>query len=289
MNPASLTPKTIRVLLALLAVLAVSNVFYSYRLTTRQQNIASVVNNHGDQLQRLSKNLDQSSAAVADLENQLAATQERLASTHSEMLKAQEVSVRQQKQVLSRWNAQVSKLEQQQSASQGAIGNLTTDVASVKSGLNSVNDQMATTRSDLQRAVGDLGVQSGLIARNSSELQELRLLGERDYYEFNLSKSKRPERVGNISIALRKADQKRQRYTINVISDDRTIEKKDKTANEPVQFYQAGFRQPTEIVVNQVSKDRIAGYVAVPKKHDSRAQTSASPAPQATMTMSRSE
>jgi hypothetical protein len=118
--------------------------------------------------------------------------------------------------------------------------------------------------------VGDLGVQSDLIARNHDEIQELRLRGERDYVEFDIRKSKDPERVGSIGIALRKTDAKRQRFTINLIADDRTIEKRDRTVNEPVQFYQAGYRQTSEIVVNQIYKDRIVGYVSVPKKKEGR-------------------
>ncbi|MBI2817613.1 MAG: hypothetical protein HYX72_11810 [Acidobacteria bacterium] len=293
MNATSLSPKAIALLLALLLLLAVSNAFYSYRLTTSQQNIEFVVNSHGDQLRKLNQNLEQSSAAYSELENELAYAKERLGTAQIELRKAQQSSAhlaRQQKEVASKWGERLSKLQQEQAAAQGAIGNLSSDIAGVKTGLSSAHEQITSTRSELQRAIGDLGVQSGLIARSRADLDELRLRGERDYYEFEVAKSKRPERVGNVSIALKKTDQKRQRYSINVISDDRTIEKKDKTANEPVQFYQAGFRQPTEIVVNRIHKDRIAGYLAVPKKRDSRLQGSASSElPPSALTMSRSD
>jgi hypothetical protein len=109
-----------------------------------------------------------------------------------------------------------------------------------------------------------------LIATNRNELEQLKARGERDYFEFNLTKTKQFQRIGNISLSVKKTDTKKQRYTISVVSDDRTIEKKDKTVNEPVQFYQAGFRQPSEIVVNQIYKDRIVGYFSVPKKQEVR-------------------
>ena len=64
---------------------------------------------------------------------------------------------------------------------------------------------------------------------------------------------------------LKKTDPKKNRFTIDVIADDKTVEKKDKTINEPVQLYVGGARQPYEIVVNEVKKDTITGYVAVPK------------------------
>jgi hypothetical protein len=115
--------------------------------------------------------------------------------------------------------------------------------------------------------MGDLGVQSGLIATNRQELEELKLRGERIYVEFDLRKTSQPQKYSDASVALqlKKTDLKRQKYTINLISDDRTIEKKDKNTNEPVQFYQQGYRIPSEIVVNQIYKDRIVGYISVPK------------------------
>jgi septal ring factor EnvC (AmiA/AmiB activator) len=194
-----------------------------------------------------------------------------------ELRKAQQGSAklaRQQQATAKEWDSQLGNLKQQQAETQGTVGSLSTDVASVKSDLSSASEQISSTRSDLQRVVGDLGVQSGLIARNSSELEELRRLGERDYYEFTLGKTKRPERVGNISINLKKVDAKRQRFTLNLVADDHSIEKKDKTLNEPVQFYLAGYRQPSEIVVNQIYKDRIQGYLSVPKKKEDRSSMS---------------
>ena len=67
-------------------------------------------------------------------------------------------------------------------------------------------------------------------------------------------------------LALKKSDTKRNRFTVEVMADDKRIEKKDKTANEPVQFYVASkARQPYEIVVNQIAKDSVSGYLAKPK------------------------
>lgn len=138
------------------------------------------------------------------------------------------------------------------------VGNVKTDVASTKSELDK-------TIAELKSVKGDLGVQSGLIATNSTELSALRALGDRNYFEFNVSKTKQFQKVGNVQIQLKAVDARRNKYTIQLVADDKTVEKKDKNLNEPLQFYVAGNRQPYEIVVNQVGKDKIVGYLSTPK------------------------
>jgi len=104
-----------------------------------------------------------------------------------------------------------------------------------------------------------------LIATNAKELAALRSLGQRNYYEFRLTKSKRFQKVGSVQIQLTKTDAKKNKYTIQVIADDKRVEKKDKNTNEPVQFYMADAHQPYEIVVNEIAKNQIAGYLSAPK------------------------
>jgi hypothetical protein len=107
---------------------------------------------------------------------------------------------------------------------------------------------------------------SDQIARNSSELAQLRLKGERNFVEFDIRKKKNElQRVGDIRIELRDADEKKKKYTIRVQVDDSMLEKKDKLVNEPVQFLVGKEQSRYEIVVNKVEKDRIVGYLATPK------------------------
>jgi hypothetical protein len=138
-------------------------------------------------------------------------------------------------------------------------------VSGVKADVASTQEELRKTGSDLKTAMGDMGVMSGLIATNSKELGELRALGERNYFEFDIKKDSGPKKVGDVSLALRKADPKRNRFTVNLVADDKTVEKRDRTINEPVQFYKSGSRQPYEIVINQVKKDEVIGYLATPK------------------------
>lgn len=145
----------------------------------------------------------------------------------------------------------------------GEVGTVRTEVASTKS-------ELEKTIADLKSVKGDLGQQSGLIATNARELDALKRLGQRNYFEFKLGKTKQPQRVGDISVVLKKTDTKRNRYTLEVYADDKKTEKKDKTINEPVQFYTSKARQPYELVVNQVAKDLIVGYLSTPKEQIAR-------------------
>jgi len=176
--------------------------------------------------------------------------------------------------------AQIAAEQKAQEEHQQQIANeLNTELSQVKQTagdtdmkVDDVSKQVATTRTELQTAVsdmkrmnGDMGVMSGLIATNSQELGALKKLGDRNYFEFSLNKGKQPQKVGDVRMLVKKTDPKRSKYTIELVADDKTVEKKDKNTNEPVQFYLAGSRQPCEIVVNQVSKDRIVGYLSTPK------------------------
>jgi hypothetical protein len=145
------------------------------------------------------------------------------------------------------------------------IGALTGEVGAVKEQVAAHGKAIEETRSQLQRAIGDLGEQSGLIARNFSEVQELKKHGERDYFDFDIKKSKQFDRVGPVAIRLKGSDAKKSKFTVSLLADDKEIEKKDKTLLEPVQFYLKGKRQVNEIVVYEVNKDRVIGYLSVPK------------------------
>jgi hypothetical protein len=150
------------------------------------------------------------------------------------------------------------------------VSGVKTDVGAVRTDLSSTRSDVEKTGADLKRAIGDMGVMSGLIATNSKDLQALRDLGERNYIEFDLEKGAMTKRVGNVTLTLKKADPKRNRYTIAVLADDKLVEKRDRTINEPVQLYTGSSKQPYEIVVNQVKKDGVVGYLAVPKVNVAR-------------------
>jgi hypothetical protein len=195
------------------------------------------------------------------------------AEKHAEELAANLQKVQQeQAQKVSAVTAEVSQVKDQASAATTKISEVSTDVGNVRTEVASTRSELEKTIAQLKATQGDLGVQSGLIATNGKELAALKALGERNYVEFRLGKTKGPQKVGDISVLLKKADPKTNRYTITVIADDKTVEKKDKTVNEPVQFLLAKASQPYELVVNEVKKDLISGYVAAPKVQQPRNQ-----------------
>lgn len=179
-----------------------------------------------------------------------------------------------------RLSTRTAQLERQQRASEQRIsaehkkeiGAVTGEVAGVKTDLGTAKTDIASTRTDLEatkqkleRAMGDLGVQSGLIAHTRDELEYLKHRGDRNYYEFALTKGSSPTPVSTISLQLKKADKKKGRFTVNVLADDRTIEKKDRTMMEPMQFYTGRDRSLYELVVMTVDKNKVTGYLSTPK------------------------
>lgn len=171
----------------------------------------------------------------------------------------------QQKAVEQSLRTEVSKVEEKATAANTKIEGVSKDVGDVKTDLSATKSELDKTISDLKSARGDMGVQSGLIATNARELAALKALGERNYFDINLGKTKQPQRIGDILVQLKKVDQKKNKYTIDIVADDKKVEKKDKGVNEPVQFYTSKARQPYEIVINEVGKDLIVGYLATPK------------------------
>lgn len=153
-----------------------------------------------------------------------------------------------------------------------AVNQVTSDMASVRTELSGAKKDIADTRTDLEstkvkldRAIGDLTGQSSLIARTREDLEELRHRGDRNYYEFTLNKGERPTRLSIVSLQLKKADAKKNKFTLNVIADDRVVEKKDRGAAEPLQFYTGRERQLYEVVIFTVERNKVTGYLSTPK------------------------
>jgi len=168
--------------------------------------------------------------------------------------------------------AQTQRLAREQKATAQQVGAVQNDVTSVKTDVGGVKTDVASTKADLDatktqlnRVMGDAGVMSGLIATNHTELEELKHKGDRNYYEFTLDKGAGAKNVGTIKIDLKKVDNKRSKFTLVVSSDDRSIEKKDRTLDEPIQFYSGKTPALFEIVVNNIGKKTVSGYLSTPK------------------------
>ena len=194
------------------------------------------------------------------LTTEVGATKEEMARRAADLEKQQN----QQKAAAARLAAQQSQQSQQIAAVSGEVTGVKSDVGTAKTDIQKTQTDLAATNAKLERAMGDLGVQSGLIAHNASELETLKRKGERNYYDFTLQKGARTP-VSTISLQLKKVDPKKSRFTLNVMADDRTIEKKDRTVGEPLQFYTGRDHLLYELVVFTATKNTITGYLSTPK------------------------
>jgi hypothetical protein len=228
--------------------------------------------------QALATELDKTNGRIADLKGQLDVTSQKLGLTQDELAQARSLAQTIKKDQLKSDAKLRAEIGEVQADTSTKIGEVTTALSGTKTEADATKADLETTKGKLQSTIGDLGVQSGLIARNHDEVEELKRRGERDIFEFDLTKSNAgPQHVGPIQVQLKKVDTKHYRYTVNVVADDKSIEKKDKTVGEPIQFYVKGARAPYEIVVFDLSKDEAKGYLSTPKS--AGAAPPSSPAP----------
>jgi chromosome segregation ATPase len=220
-------------------------------------------------MESLKKDLDKARAQAAQLSGQ-AKTE---ASAHADDLASRLQKMQdEQGRKIEGVSTEVSAVKSETTAANAKIGEVSNEVGGVKTDVAKTKSDLEKTIADLKSTRGDLGVQSGLIATNGKELSALKALGERNYTDFKLTKSKAPQKVGDLQVLLKNADPKHNKYTIEVIADDKRVEKKDRSVNEPVQFLLSRAAQPYELVVNDIKKDMIVGYVASPKVQQPRGQ-----------------
>jgi phage shock protein A len=167
--------------------------------------------------------------------------------------------------------SEIGDVKQSATAANAKIADVSTDVGGVKTNLSATQAELQKTIASLKSTQGDLGVQSGLIATNGNELAALKLRGERNYIDIKLGKEKKPHKFGDITLLLKATDPKKNTYTVDVMVDDKKTEKQNKSINEPVQFLTAkGGHIPYELVINQVNKNEIVGYLSTPKEQAAR-------------------
>jgi len=231
------------------------------QLATDEQRLATAEKTNADLMEKLETTNARLAATTETLSQNVGATQKQIDARAEAIMAAQRAA-----------NAETAKLAAQQQDTAKQVGAVSTDLSTVKTDVGGVKTDVATTKNDLentksqlQRVMGDAGVMSGEIATNSKELEILKHKGDRNYYEFTLQKGAQPTLLSTVKLQLKKVDEKHSRYTLNVSSDDRNIEKKDKNLDEPVQFYSGKDPALFEIVVNSIEKNKISGYLSTPK------------------------
>jgi hypothetical protein len=246
------------VLLAAAAIYVIASLYLMYDMRTRvlsleQKELAleTAQDNLGKRLHATSSEFKQA------LTSEVGMTKQEMAARAAEL-------ERQQKAAAAKLSAAQNQQGQQIAAVSGEVNGVKTDVGAAKTDIQKTQTDLAATNAKLEHAMGDLGVQSGLIAHNGQELEMLKRKGERNYYDFTLQKGARMP-VSTVSLQLKKVDPKKSRFTVNVIADDRTIEKKDRTMSEPLQFYTGRDHMLYELVVFTANKNSITGYLSTPK------------------------
>jgi len=243
-------------ILLVLAILAVAGFGYSQYVT--HSSVA-----------KLTKELADSQAQVRELQNRMQTSEAEEETLAQQAGMTKKELAQRSAQLLAEQKAAVNRIEQEQKAQisqvTGDIAGVKTDVGGVKTDLGSTKADLEATKAKLQSTIGDLGVQSGLIANTRSDLEVLKHKGDRNYYEFTLLRGAKPQPVSTVSLQLKKADAKKGKFTMEVTSDDKTIEKKDRNIAEPIQFYSGRDHLLFELVVWTVDKNKATGYLSTPK------------------------
>jgi hypothetical protein len=245
------------------AVLAgLGGLAWSYALSNRITRQETALSEANQQSAKLDAQLRETNArlrvATDELGKSVGMTQKQLDERAQDIIRREQADSK-------RLETAQKQTAQQVSAVQSDVSTVKTDVGGVKTDLTKTQGDLATAVSQLTSMKGDLSSHSSLIARNGEELELLKHKGDRNYYEFTLTKGQRKP-VGTVSLELKKADPKKSRFTLVVLADDRSYEKKDRNVDEPLQFYSGKDPALYEIVVNAIgSKNTVSGYLSTPK------------------------
>ncbi len=242
------------VLNVVLVILAGLNIYWA---TTLRTQVGESSRLQADQLNLITRRLDSSDEQFARLSGEFKVSSERLGLTSEELERARSVTAslrKQQQQSVKQLNeaiaqkASAEELNRMQSEAEQKFTTLSGDIALT-------NEALTGTKGEL----------SGAIARTHDELVALAHKSDRDYFEFTLPRKGAQEKVGGVTIQLAKTDTKRNRFTVDLFFDDKRVQQRDRALMEPVLFYVGGASSPVELVVNQLSKNKVSGYVSTPR------------------------
>src|SRR5258708_9168145 len=250
---------------AVLGVVALVGLVLAHNASTQAQEIQQSFDtkvkglqaDFSSQVATLQQHQAQADTANSGLQSDLSVVTKRLRLTQGDLKKA-------------RQEAEEIKTESEQKIAEmdGAVKTelatkaSTDDVKTVDGRVTGVRTDLDTTQNDLKMARSELGT---LIARNHEDVEQLRRLGERDYIEFTIDTKNKPQKVGAFMVELRGTNPAKKRYTVSLIVDDSRIDKKNLPIDQPIFFHQGNDRRPLELVVNTVAKDKVTGYISVPK------------------------
>ncbi|HMD38367.1 MAG TPA: hypothetical protein VKH15_03740 [Candidatus Acidoferrum sp.] len=252
----------------LLGLVAIAGLAFGWnassKLDATKQDVAAEVKTVQQSVQQdlssMKDRIAQDEKANVDLQGDLKVVTDKLKITQGQLKKARTAAEEAAKQ-----NAETTqKLSALDTSvhTELATKAATDDVKNVDTKVTAVSTDLDATKQDLKMAKSEIGT---LIARNHDEIDQLRRLGERDYVEFTIDGKNKPQKVGNVTVELKSTNQKKNQVNIAMTVEDKRLEKKNRTLNEPIFFYMSGTHIPEEIVINKVGKDQVSGYLSIPK------------------------
>ena len=254
------TPRWVWMSVIILAAVSVLGVGVGWNATTQAKRAEQALTSQsgqnklvGQDLQALNQRLTQAEEVNTQLQNEVVAVTDKLKMTQGEVTTAR----RQNGEIRDDYSKRLSSVQSELSGK----ANLE-DVKSLGGDINGVKSDLASTRNNLDMTRTEFGT---LIARNHDEIDELRRVGERNYAEFTLTGKGNRSKVGDFMVELRGTNVKKNQFTVALYVDDLRLEKKDRAIDEPIFFYTRETRVPLELVVNQIGKDKIVGYMSLPK------------------------
>ena len=253
-------------LYVLLVVVTIYLIMSSYLVFNTLSRLESTEAGQWASIEKLKQRQSQTEREIAASNDSLA---QRLGVTEQDLqwslqVRADELQ-RQQRGLAKRLHDQAEQQQEQIGQINGQVSSVRTELGGAKTEIADTRTQLASTNAKLDSAIGDLNGQSHLIARTREELELLRHRGDRSYFEFTLYRGSSPTPVSTVSLQLKKVNAKKNRFTLNVLADDRTVEKKDRGIAEPLQFYTGRDHLLYEVVIWTTENNRVTGYLSTPK------------------------
>jgi hypothetical protein len=260
-TPESSAPRWVGLAVVILGIISIVSLGIGWSASSHSHDLAQTL---GAQLQTAKQNEDV-------LSQRLAKTEETNAQVEGELSVVTD-KLKLTQQDVNRARSQAKKIQDQDAKDLSEMQNSVNGQLATKAGvddLNKVSGDVGAVKSDLDTTKNNLTMTRGefgtLIARDHDDIETLRRLGERDYYEFTIDKKGTREKVGDVMVELKGTNPKKNIYSVVLYADDKRYEKKNRSTNEPMYFFEGGSRKPVEFVVNSVTATKISGYLSVPK------------------------
>jgi chromosome segregation ATPase len=268
-SSASGTPRWVVLAVAVLAGISLLALGIAWNAASQARGVEQAVQSSVKQnIDQLNQRLAKSDEINQQLQSDLRVVTDKLQLTQEQLVAAR----KQTKAASANYGKKLTGVETSLRSEIATKANAE-DVKNLSGDVSSVKNDLDATKNSIQMARSELGT---LIARNHEEIDQLRRMGQRDYLEFTLAKKSGPQKIGGIQVELRDTNVKKNKFTVLVIADDRTFEKKDRSVNEPIFFYTGGSRSALELVINKVSKSSATGYLSAPKAPAQQASASSS-------------